>query len=327
MTVRFGIIGAAAIARDQMIGALRNASNCEITAIASRSGDRAAALAAERDIPHAYGSYAELLASDHIDAVYVPLPNHLHAEWSVRAVQAGKHVLCEKPLAMNTAQTIATIEAAHQRGIKIMEAFMYGFHPVWDKTRSLIDSGTIGEVTDVQATFRFFEDDPDHICYRPEFGGGALMDVGCYLVHVARTLLGPEPDTIEATSDIDPDTGVDLTTRATLGFGDRTARIECSIRTEPEDQTVRIIGTGGEINVIPPFNPGPDSPAEVVINADEVEVRWVSPVANHYRLMAEGFADAILSDKPVPVPNSDTIANMATIDAIRAAAIAPGSRR
>ena len=187
-TIRWGVLSTAKIGTEKVIPAIQNGGNCEVIAIASRDRGRARRVADNLQIPDAYGSYEELLAVDDIDAVYIPLPNHLHAEWTKAAARAGKHVLCEKPLALSAAEAQTMVDVCSTEGVKFMEAFMYRLHPSWTKVRDLIRSEAIGELRAVQVRFSYFNDDPDNIRNIAAFGGGALMDIGCYPINVARML-------------------------------------------------------------------------------------------------------------------------------------------
>src|SRR5947209_852170 len=193
-TVRWGVLRTAKIAIRQVIPAMQQATYCEVTAIASRSLEKAQGAASQLGIPKAYGSYEEILADPTIDAIYNPLPNHLHVPWSIKALQAGKHVLCEKPIALTAAEGQILLDAARQHPhLKVMEAFMYRFHPQWQRTRQLVLDGSIGELRTVQTFFSFYLDDPHNFRNKPEYGGGGMLDIGCYAVSVPRFIFGGEP--------------------------------------------------------------------------------------------------------------------------------------
>src|SRR5213080_1450875 len=203
--VRWGVLSTADIGTGQVIPAMQQGTYCEIAAIASRSPEKAQAAAAQLGIPKAYGSYEELLADPEIDAIYNPLPNHLHVPWSIKALQAGKHVLCEKPIALTAAEAQQLADVAKQYPhLKVMEAFMYRFHPQWQRTRQLVADGAIGEVRAIQTFFSYFNVDPQNVRNIAEAGGGALMDIGCYGVSVARFIFGREPARVIALSERDP---------------------------------------------------------------------------------------------------------------------------
>jgi predicted dehydrogenase len=319
--LRFGVLSTADIGLSKVIPAIQGAANCEVVSIGSREASRARAAAADLGIPRAHGSYEDLLADPEVDAVYIPLPNHLHAEWTVAAAEAGKHVLCEKPLAMNAAQAEEVVAACRAAGVRMMEAFMYKLHPSWVRVKELVDSGAIGDLQAVQSWFSYYNDDATNIRNIPEYGGGALMDIGCYNISLSRLLFGSEPTSIQGLVRRDPATGVDVTTSAVLGFGDGHATFTCAIRSET-DQRVHIVGTTGRIEIDIPFNIPPDLPTRIRLTAGgnppvdpDTEVLTLPP-KDPYTAMAEAFAAAVLEDGPVPVTNEDSIANMAVIDAI-----------
>ncbi len=244
---RWGVLSTANIAVRKVIPGIQRADRCEVVAIASRDPERASRFATAHGIARAHGSYEALLSDPDVDAVYIPLPNHLHAEWTVEAAHAGKHVLCEKPLAMDGVEATRMVEACNSHGVRLMEAFMYRLHPSWEGVRQLIASGRIGELRSVQSWFSYFNDDPSNIRNIAEAGGGALYDIGCYSVNASRMLFGGEPVRVEASMTRDPETGVDVTTSAILEFERGVATFTCSTRAEP-DQRVHIYGTSGRIS-------------------------------------------------------------------------------
>ncbi|MFL5734830.1 MAG: Gfo/Idh/MocA family protein [Chloroflexia bacterium] len=316
--LRFGIVGTSHIA-DTVIPAMRAAGNCELRAAASREAGRARDWARERGIPLSFGSYEEMLASDEIDAVYIPLPNGLHREWSVRAAEMGKHVLCEKPIAANTAETVEIAEAAEKHGVKLMEAFMYRFHPQTGRVRQLLADGAIGEIKIIRASFGFYLARDEDIRLSKELAGGALMDVGCYCVSVARLMAGVEPVAATASA-VWASTGVDDTLAGTLEFpGGVLGVIDCSFRTGPgAEQRLDIGGTLGRIQVPEPFRLGEEPTSITVVTGvtgggtETVQV----PGANEYRLMLEHFAGAALEDRPVDYTPQDSLGNMRAIEAL-----------
>jgi predicted dehydrogenase len=319
--LRWGILSTANIGMKKVIPGVKKADRCEVLAIASRDGDVAKAASERLGIPRAYGSYEELLADGDVDAVYIPLPNHLHAEWTIASAGAGKHVLCEKPLAMNAAEAQTMVEACSSAGVRLMEAFMYRLHPSWEAVREQVASGRIGRLRAVQSWFSYFNDDPANIRNILEFGGGALMDVGCYSVNLSRMLFGGEPDRVEASVTRDPESGVDVLTSAILGFSDDIATFTCSTRAEP-DQRVHVYGSQGRISVGIPFNIPPDLPTQVFVTSGgdppvnpATETLTFEP-ADQYTIQAERFARAVLDDEPVPIPPGDAVANMRVIEAI-----------
>jgi len=323
--LRWGVLSTAKIGRDKVIPGIQAADRCEVVAIGSRDADRARGVAEELGIPRVHGSYEALIDDPEVDAVYIPLPNHLHMEWTIAAARAGKHVLCEKPIALTAAdaQEMAAVCAAE--GVRLMEAFMYRLHPSWVAVRGIVGSGRLGQLQAVQSWFSYFNDDPTNIRNIREYGGGALMDIGCYSVNLSRMLFGGEPDRIEASITRDPASGVDVLTSALMGFGDGVATFTCSTRAEP-DQRVHVYGTEGHLSVGIPFNIPPYRPTEVSVTAGgdppvapDTEVLTFEP-ADQYAVQAEGFASAVLDGEPVPLPPEDSIANMRVIEEIVAAA-------
>jgi predicted dehydrogenase len=317
--VRWGVLSTAHIGVDKVIPATRRAARCEVVAIASRELARAQAAASALGIERAYGSYEELLADPDVDAVYNPLPNDLHAPWTIAAAGAGKHVLCEKPLAMDTAEAERMIAACEEAGVLLMEAFMFRLHPTWEAVRELVISGRIGELRAVQSWFSYFNDDPNDIRNIAASGGGALYDIGCYSVNLSRMLFGTEPVRIQGSLTRDPVTGIDTLTSGILGFANGVATFTCAIRAEP-DQRVHIYGANGRISFEIPFNIPPDLPMGVFVTAGgdppvrpETEVLTFEP-ANEYTIQAERFAAAVLDRTPVPIPPSDAVANLRVIE-------------
>ncbi|MFV9672003.1 MAG: Gfo/Idh/MocA family protein [Acidimicrobiia bacterium] len=322
--VRWGILSTADIGMKKVTPAIQRAENSEVVAIASRDRARAAAAAAELGIPSAYGTYEELLAADDVDAVYIPLPNDLHAEWTMKAAAAGKHVLCEKPLALSSTQAEEMARVCEDAGVKLGEAFMYRHHPTWVEAVRLVRDGAIGDLQGVQSWFSYYNDDPENIRNRPENGGGAIMDIGSYNINASRMLFAAEPVRIEAAVQRDPTMGIDTLSSAVLEFPDGgQATFTCSIRAE-DYQRVHIVGSAGRIEIEIPFNIPPDRETRIFVTAGgeppvaPATETLVFPAEDQYTIQAELFARAILDDTPVPVPISDAIANMNVIDAILA---------
>ena len=317
--LRWGVVSTADIGLNKVIPGIARAARCEVAAIASRDLERARAAASELRIARAHGSYEDLLADPDVDAVYIPLPNHLHAEWTIAAARAGKHVLCEKPLAMTAADAERMIEACEAEGVLLMEAFMYRLHPSWEAVRELVASGRIGELRAVQSWFSYFNDDRTNIRNIPEAGGGALFDVGCYSVNLSRMLFGAEPARIQGSVTRDPEMGIDVLTSGILEFPTGVSTFTCSIRSEP-DQRVHVYGTRGRISVEIPFNIPPDLPTRVFVTSGgdppvspDTEVLTFEP-ADQYTVQAERFAAAALDGGPVPTPPTDAVANLRVIE-------------
>ena len=320
--VRWGVLSTADIGMEKVTPAIQRADNCDVVAIASRSIDRAAAAAAQLGIPRAYGSYEELLTDEDIDAVYVPLPNDLHAEWAMKAAAAEKHVLCEKPLAMNAAQAEAMATFCENAGVKLAEAFMYRHHPTWAEAVRLVRGGMIGELQAVQSWFSYYNDDPSNIRNKLANGGGALMDIGCYNINMSRMLFGAEPVRVEAAVRRDPGMGIDIVTSGVLEFpGGGQSTFTCSTRAE-DYQRVHVVGTTGRIDIEIPFNIPPDRETKIfVVSGGEPPIEpatetLVFAPEDQYTIQARLFAQSVLDDTPIAVPISDAINNMKVIDAI-----------
>jgi len=319
--LRWGILSTADIGRKKVVPAMQKAKRNRIVAVASREPDRAADYARELGIPTVHPSYEELLADPNVDAVYIPLPNHMHAEWAMAAARAKKHVLCEKPLAMNAADAARMVAVAEQEGVILAEAFMYRLHPSWQKVREIVASGRIGRLSAVQSWFGYYNDDPANIRNIVEAGGGALMDIGCYCINLSRILFDGEPHRVTGSMVRDPALGVDVLTSGMLEFDTGVATFTCSTRTET-DQRVHIYGTNGRISIGIPFNIPPDRPTEIYVTAGgdppvAPETETIKfDTADPYTVQAEFFAAAVLDGTPLPFPLSDAVGNMRVIDLI-----------
>jgi predicted dehydrogenase len=295
-----------------------------IAAVASREGSRAATYAKELSIEKAYGSYDDLLGDPDIDAVYIALPNHKHAAWSVRAAEAGKHVLCEKPIACQAGDVEKIIQARDRCGVRIGEAFMVASHPQWLLAREAIQSGRIGEVTAIQTAFGFLLTQAGNIRNVAQFGGGALLDIGCYPVFCSRFVLGREPRRVFCTMEFDPESGVDRLTSAILDFGDVQSSFVCSFHIAP-NQRMAFLGTKGRLELEIPFNAPDDRPAGVVIDDGRDLFGGGSsvteaPVCNQFALEFDAFSEAILKGGEVPVTLENAFTNMKVLDALRRSA-------
>ena len=323
--LRWGVLSTAAIARTKVIPGIQAAEHCEVVAIGSRDAALAQRVAADLGIRTSHGSYEALLADPDVDAVYIPLPNHLHAQWSIAASEAGKHVLCEKPLALSASDGERMVEAADRAGVQLMEAFMYRLHPSWVAARQVLASGRIGPLVAVDSWFSYHNDDPSNIRNILDVGGGALYDIGCYCVNLSRMLFGSEPARVEAAIVRDPVGGTDVVATALLAFAGGVASFTCSTRAE-DHQRVDIYGSRGRIGIEIPFNIPPDRPTRIFVTAggdppvapDTETLTFDS--ADPYTVEAEAFATAVLDGRPVPVPPADAIANLRVIEAIFAAA-------
>lgn len=314
--LKWGILSTAKIGLDAVIPALQASANGEVVAIGSRDRSRAEDAAQRLGIAAAHGSYEALLADPEVEAVYNPLPNHLHVPWSIRALDAGKHVLCEKPIAMNAEEAEELMRASRRHpDLSVMEAFMYRFHPQWDTIRGLLGEGGIGELTTIYSTFTYHNVDPQDYRNVPEYGGGGLLDIGCYSISSSRWLFGREPRRVFGVVDVDPTFKIDRLVSAILDFGGGTATFTCATQV-PRHQREEVYGTRGRIMIEEPFNPPSDAPARAwLYTVDEVR-ELLSPRADQYKLMAEAFAEAALSGAHVPTPLEDALANMRVIDAV-----------
>lgn len=314
--IRWGVLSTAKIGRTKVIPALQTSQHNQVVAICSRDLASARQYAAELGIDRAYGSYEELLADPQVDAIYNPLPNHLHVDWSIKALQAGKHVLCEKPLGMDTADAQRLLDAAAQYPqLKVMEAFMYRFHPQWQTAKRLLDEGKIGQLRTVHSHFAYNNRDTANIRNLRAMGGGALLDVGCYCISLSRWLYGSEP--LQVLGQITPFPGqeVDCLVSGILQFAEGNASFTASTKIEPR-QYMEARGEAGSLRLPIPFNPVGDSATELqVLHQGQSQSLAIAP-ADHYRAMGDAFALAILNNTPVPTPLSDAIANMRVIDAI-----------
>jgi predicted dehydrogenase len=315
--IRWGILSTARIATNHVIPGIAASRYGSVAAIASRDLGTAREVASGLGIGRAHGSYEELLADPEVDAVYNPLPNHLHISWSVKALKAGKHVLCEKPLAPTPEETAPLLEAsARYPDLKVMEAFMYKFHPQWRQVRSMLASGAIGELRAIHTTFAYYLVDPDNIRNIAEYGGGALLDIGCYAVSVPRLLFGAEPVRVSAIVERDSQFGTDRLASAILEFPGGTATLTCGTQLGSY-QRVSIHGTSGWIEVEIPFNAPRDRSTRLFYWSENGGAEdLVVDAADQYSLEADGFAEAILQGTDVPTPLSDAVANLNVLQAI-----------
>jgi predicted dehydrogenase len=323
--MRWGVIGTGWVART-FLNALRESEQERVVALASREPERAAALAAEYGIARSYGAYAELLADPEVEAIYIGLPNSLHAEWAIASARAGKHVLCEKPLAVSQAEAETMFEAARAAGVWLMEAFMYRFHPQTLKIQELIAAGAVGQVRMIRAVFSFTVSDPANVRLSAELAGGALMDVGCYPVNFARMVAGAAPERVTATARW-ARSGVDETLVGTLEYpSGATAQIMCSLSAS-RSHSAQVIGSAGIIEVEQAFTPPLDRPTHIRLwrgaRGAELEEIEIAP-ANHYRLEAEAFGRLVQGGHDDPglpsMPLAETLDNLATLEALLLAA-------
>ncbi len=313
--VRWGVLSTANIAEQWLIPAIHQAENAELVAVASRDKHKAEDFAKRNAIPVAYGSYEALLNDPNIDAIYNPMPNHLHVPWSIRAIEAGKHVLCEKPLGIDLADAEKLVQVAQNSDRVVMEAFMYRFHPQWRKIKELIDSGVLGKIRHVQSSFCFFNRDANNVRNMPGIGGGGLLDIGSYCISVSRLAFGKVPRRVSGLLDIDSDFKVDVHASAILDFGDGMATFNCSMQSN-STQFVHIVGDHGRIFVDTPFHKREDKPCELVLYRNQDKETIVIGHHNHFVYEVEAFSKAIQEGKQAPTPLSDAIENMRVIDAV-----------
>jgi predicted dehydrogenase len=318
--IRWGVLGVAKIATDKVIPAMQRGQWSEVTAIASRDLEKARSAAAKLSIGKAYGSYEALLADAEIDAVYNPLPNHLHVPWTIEAAERGKHVLCEKPIALSADEARQLLAVRDRTGVHIQEAFMVRTHPQWLTVKDLVSSGRIGDVRSMLGAFSYTNRDPANIRNRPEFGGGALMDIGCYLINTSRFIFGCEPLRVTGAIQRDPAMHTDRLTSILLDYGTGHAAGTCSTQMVFY-QHLQIFGTAGRIELPIPFNAPPDRPSRIIVDTgadlfgggiSHVDV----DVCNQYTIQGDLFSKAILDNTTVPSPIEDAVKNMACIDAI-----------
>jgi len=288
-----------------------------IRGIASRDPAKAAQAAARLGIGKSYGSYAELLADPEIEAVYIPLPNTLHAELAKAALDAGKHVLCEKPIAMDAAEARAMAARAEEKGLILMEAFMYRFHPQWIRAKEIITAGEIGRPRFINVSFSYNNADPANIRNKLETGGGALYDIGCYAVSASRWLAGAEPARALSLVERDPGFGTDSLSSGILDFGPGGCRASFTVSTRAFPvQRVEVTGDKGSIAIILPFNAYPDVPMAVEVATSLGLRRIEAGPVDQYAALFGAFSRAVRSGGPAPTPMSDGIANMAVLDAL-----------
>jgi len=321
--VRWGVLGTANIGVKKVIPAMQQGRHVEMAGIASRDRARAERVAGQLGIPKAYGSYETLLADPEIDAVYIPLPNHLHVPWSIKALEAGKHVLCEKPIGLSAAegQKLLDVASRYPRQ-KIMEAFMYRHHPQWQRARQIVTAGEIGAVRTIHVFFSYHNVNPKNIRNMAEIGGGGMMDIGCYCISQARFIFGAEPARVCGILEYDPAFRTDRLASGILDFGDRTATFTCSTQLTPY-QRVNIFGTEGQIEIEIPFNAPPDRPCRMWHQRGDAVEEIVLEICNQYTIQGDLFSLAVLNDTAVPTPLTDAVANMRAIEAI----IESGKRR
>jgi predicted dehydrogenase len=317
--IRWGILGVARVATNRVLPGMRQCQLAEPVAIASRSMEKSLAGAEKLGIERAYGTYEELLADPDVDAVYIPLPNHLHVAWSIKAARAGKHVLCEKPIGLSSASVAELIHTRDETGMKIGEAFMVRTHPRWLRVRELVRSGRIGRLRAISGYFTFPLGDVNNVRYAAELGGGALMDIGCYHIHLSRMLFEEEPRRISAIIDPHPDKQVDILTSMLLEFPSGHGSFTCGFEVA-FSQRVTLLGTRGRIDVDLPVAAPDSRPMRIQIDDGSdpfgagVQVEEF-PACNQYAVHIDAFSRAILDNSAVPLALEDSQANMRAIEA------------
>lgn len=314
--IRWGILSTAKIGREKVIPAMQAGRLCDVVAIASRNKEQGKLVANQLNIPVVYDSYEKLLSDPQIDAVYIPLPNHLHVEWAIKSLKAGKHVLCEKPIGLSSAEAVQLLLSAEQSpGLKIMEAFMYRFHPQWELAKKMATDGTIGELKTIQSFFSYYNADPANIRNQKETGGGGMMDIGCYCVSLARFIFGEEPVRVSGNVEYDPVLQTDRLASGMLDFSTGTATFTCSTQLAPY-QRVNILGTKARIEIEIPFNAPTDKPTRIWLHTKDSTEEIVLDAANQYTIQCDLFSQAILDNEPVPTPLEDAINNMRVIETV-----------
>jgi len=319
--VKWGVLGAASIAVRKVIPGMQKGEWCDVAAIASRDLRKAQAAASGLKIRKAYGSYEELLADPEIEVIYNPLPNHLHVPWSIKAAEAGKHVLCEKPIALNAAEARTLLAVRDRAGVKIGEAFMVRTHPQWLRARELVRQGRIGELRAILGAFSYFNRDAQNVRNDPAIGGGGMLDIGCYPITTSRFMFGAEPVRVSGLVERDPEFGTDRLASAILEFGGGAQAVfTCSTQMVPY-QRMQFLGTKGRIEIEIPFNAPVERETRIFIDDGKDVfgggiVTETFPVCDQYAIQGDAFSRAIREEGEVPVPLEDAVANMEVIDAV-----------
>ena len=313
--LRFGILSTAKIGTEKVIPAMQQGEHTTVDAICSRNADRAADAAKALGIARSYGSYEELLADPDIDAIYNPLPNHMHVPWSIQALEAGKHVLCEKPIGLSAddGRKLAAAAANHPE-LKVMEAFMYRHHPQWQKAKELVASGAIGTLRTIQSFFSYFNDNADDIRNQADIGGGGMMDIGCYPISLSRFIFDGLPQRVLGAADFHENFQTDVLSSVVMEFPNGSSTFTCSTMLA-KYQRVNIFGDQGRIEIEIPFNAPPDKPCKMWLQQETIE-EIVFPICDQYTIQGDLFAQAVLNDTPVPTPLEDAVENMVVIEAI-----------
>ncbi|MGX9394024.1 Gfo/Idh/MocA family protein (plasmid) [Nitrobacteraceae bacterium UC4449_H16] len=320
--IRWGVMGTAKIALAKVIPAMMKSRHGAVVAIASRDRTKAEAAARRLGLPRSYGSYEALLADPDIDAIYIPLPNHLHVPWSIAALEANKHVLCEKPIALSAADACSLKKARDRSGRYVLEAFMVRHHPQWLRAQEIVTQGGLGDVRLIQATISYFNDDPANVRNRAEIGGGALYDVGCYAVALARMVFGTEPIRAIALLDRDPTLQIDRLTSGIVDFGEGRQLVFSSATQLVRFQTFELFGAAGRVEVPISINAPQGQTTEIRIDRGGALdgsglASEMLPPYDQYTLQAEEAERVFLGEIPPPYPIDDAVANMCVLDALR----------
>jgi len=314
--VAWGVLSTARIGLDKVIPAMQKGLYSEVIAIASRNFRSAQTAAKKLAIPKAYGSYEELVNDADIEAIYIPLPNHLHVEWAEKCMRAGKHVLLEKPIGMHYKQAEQLLRFSKKYPVvKIMEAFMYRHHPQMLEVKRLIDDGEIGEIRSAYSTFTYYNDNPGDIRNQYNIGGGGLLDIGCYCISIARFLFGSEPKRVSGLVEFDPYLKIDRLASGLLEFKEGFATFMCSTQSQYQ-QNARVSGTKGMIEIIKPFTPEPNESAKIVLHSGSNKKEITFEPCDKYTIQGDLFSNAIINNQSPPLPIEDGVANMKVIEAV-----------
>ncbi|MGH9831843.1 MAG: Gfo/Idh/MocA family protein [Blastocatellia bacterium] len=313
---RWGVLSTSNFALTKVIPALLKGNHLEVAAIASRDLNKAQAAAKRFGIAKAYGSYEELLDDPGVDVIYNPMPNHLHVPWSIKALEAGKHVLCEKPIGLSSAEARQLLDVSKKYPKrKVMEGFMYRHHPQWHRAKQLVEDGKVGELRTIQSFFSYFNADANNIRNQADIGGGGLMDIGCYNISLSRFIFGEEPRRALGILEFDPNFKTDRIASGILDFGRGTSTFTCSTQLAPY-QRVNILGAEGRIEIEIPFNAPPDRPCKMWRQFKDKVEEIEFEICDQYTIEGDLFSLAVINDTPVPTPLEDAVANMKVIEAV-----------
>ena len=314
--IRWGVLSTAKIGREKVIPAIQKSTYAKVLAIGSRNIEKANETAKLLDIAKAYGSYEEVLDDNEVDAIYIPLPNHLHIEWTIKALQAGKHVLFEKPIGLSSseAETLLKVSQEYPR-LRVMEAFMYRFHPQWQCAKGLIEQKKIGELKVIESFYSYHNIDPNNIRNKKELGGGGLMDIGCYCISLSRYLFEGEPLSVTGILEFDPEMQTDHIATGTLQFQKGKSSFTCSTQLFPY-QRVNLIGATGRIEIEVPFNPLPHRKTRILLHSKTGIEEIVFDAADQYTIQVDEFSKSVLNGLDAPYSLEDAISNMRVVEAI-----------